>query len=148
MLLANPLLGGPRECPAAPGVRVLDEPSLVPDPDAATLVSQDDANRRDGPPTAVGPALGLLGGEVHALAVQREGDGLHALSRGVVPEDPPHDRRFLRLDLEPGRGRMLCALTGCLHGDRPVAEDPTSGTQPPGGAAGEPPMVLSRRSSR
>jgi hypothetical protein len=46
VLLANPLLGGPGERPASPGVRVLDEPSLVPDPDAAILlVPQDDANR-------------------------------------------------------------------------------------------------------
>ncbi len=94
------------------------------------------------PPAAVGSALGLLGGEVYALAVQREGEGLHALSRGVVPEDPLHDRRLRRVDLEPGRSRVLCAPTGCLHRGRPVAKDAAAGTQAPGGAAGEPAVGL------
>jgi hypothetical protein len=46
MLLPNPLLGRSRERPAAPRIGVLDEPSLVPDPDAGILfVPQDDADR-------------------------------------------------------------------------------------------------------
>jgi hypothetical protein len=90
----------------------------------------------------MGAALGFLGGEVDTVPVQCEGDGLHALASGVISEDPAHDHRFLRLDLEPGGRRVLGSPAGCLHGDRPVAEDPASGTQPPGGAPGEPPMGL------
>src|SRR6267143_4772758 len=90
----------------------------------------------------MGSALGFLGGKVDTVPVQRESDGLHALAGGVISEDPAHDLGFLRLDLEPGGRRMLGSPAGCLHGDRPVAEDPAACTPPPGGAPGEPPMGL------
>jgi len=79
---------------------------------------------------------------VDPLAVQLEGDGLHAPSGGVLPEDPLYDGGLLGVDLEPGGSRVLGAPAGRLYGDRPVAEDPASGTQAPGRAPSEPPMGL------
>jgi hypothetical protein len=83
------------------------------------------------------------------VPVEREGDGLHTLARGVVPEDPLHNRRFLRVDLEPGGRRMLGSPAGCLPRGRSGSRrsglrHSTHGVAHPA----RPRWVLSRRSSR
>src|SRR5437016_1167661 len=138
MLLAHPLLRRARNRAAPPGLGVLEEAALIPDPDSdVLLVVQDDANRRAGPAAALGPPPRLLPGERDAVAVEGMGDGVQALTVRILTENTAHDGGLARLDDEPCGRRPRVPCAGVLDWRCAIPEDPAPRAPAAGHAADE-----------
>src|SRR5437870_5321945 len=136
MLLAHPLFRRARNRAAPPGLGVLEEAALIPDPDSdVLLVVQDDANRRAGPAAALRPPPRLLSGERDAVAVESMGNGVQALAVRILTENTAHDGGLARLDDEPCGRRARAPYAGVLDWRCAISKDPAPRAPAAGHAA-------------